>query len=54
MFSTIYVVAMVNGVLPSEPFMWCGSSPPIGPSDPGPIGNYKHTCQDSIYTVIKT
>ena len=28
--------------LPNEPFMWCGSMPPmppIGPSEPGPIGN---------------
>lgn len=29
-------------VLPSDPFMWCGSIPamaPRGPSEPGPIGN---------------
>lgn len=29
--------------LPNDPFMWCGSMPPmppIGPSEPGPIGNW--------------
>lgn len=28
--------------LPNDPFMWCGSMPPMppmGPSEPGPIGN---------------
>lgn len=32
----------VGAGLPKDPFMWCGSMPPmppIGPSEPGPIGN---------------
>lgn len=31
-------------LLPSDPFMWCGSIPamaPRGPSEPGPIGNWR-------------
>lgn len=31
-------------LLPSDPFMWCGSIPamaPSGPSEPGPIENWK-------------
>lgn len=32
-----------RGHSPNDPFMWCGSMPPmppIGPSEPGPIGNW--------------